>query len=47
MVKEAGYFSATTTNYGKFQQGDSHAALRRIMVKGSMNLVNFVWKTVY
>jgi peptidoglycan/xylan/chitin deacetylase (PgdA/CDA1 family) len=47
MVKEAGYFSATTTNYGKFQEGDSHAALRRIMVKGSMNLVNFVWKTVY
>ena len=47
MVREAGYVSATTTNYGKFQTGDSPTVLRRIMVKGSMNLANFLWKTVY
>lgn len=47
MVMDAGYISATTTNYGKFQPGDSLATLRRVMVKGSMNLANFLWKTVY
>lgn len=47
MVAKAGYVTATTTNYGKFRHGDSLATLSRIMVKGSMNLANFLWKTVW
>ncbi len=47
MVIDAGYWSATTTNHGKFNVGDSLLTVRRIAIKGSMNLANFLWKTVY
>lgn len=47
MVKAAGYITGTTTNYGKFKTGQSLMAIPRIMIKGSMNLANFLWKITH
>lgn len=44
MVKQAGYFSATTTNRGRIEFGDSLYSLRRIMVARATNIILFAMK---
>jgi len=44
MVREAGYFSATTTHRGRVRVGDDPHALQRIMVARATNPLQFLMK---
>jgi peptidoglycan/xylan/chitin deacetylase (PgdA/CDA1 family) len=46
LVKQAGYFTATTTRRGRTHGGDNPFTLRRVLVAQASTPVQFAWKIV-